>query len=417
MITLRAKVALSCAAVSIALAAAAEPAVKPAAEDPAKAALRAGGEAYDQTRCADVLAILEALPAGTSLDGVSTYRRGYCLGATRRGDPMPEYRKAAELLASETAAPGAPLEAHFYRVNALLNTQQRDEARKAAQLACERHRGGTLIVPQADADGWFRLGKLYRDAGDDKGALAPFRRALEASQGGSTLNVAYLERIADGARAAGDIELAKLAAAKLEERRPTDPQNALRRGRTLLASGDIPGARLAFNAARPAGGEVGMAAQYSAMALDRLEELVPFKLAPAETLADGTPIASADLAAAISDVSRRAWTLMQQGKYIEKPRKKGTGTRLFPAPETETELRLLQAEFAGVLRESIVRGAPIREWAIQGGFAPLIHHPWARLFREQAEKREAAAKAPAAAPAAPPAGGAPAPQPGASPAR
>lgn len=373
-------------------------------DDDVRAAARAAAQAYDAGRCNDVLARLGALsPEGVAkLDGVSHYRWGFCEAQVKRADPKPRYETSIALLAKETAKPDAPLEAHFYRVNGLLNLQRTDDARKAAALAIERHKGGSLTVGETDADGWFRLGKLYRDGGDEKGALGPFARALDASEKGSVLNTAYIERIADAARTAGDLPLAQRASAKLEERRPTDPQNALRRGRDLLAAGDLGGARQAFNAARPAGGEIGMSAQYASMAIDRIAEIEQFGLQPAETLADGTPIPQANLEQAIVTVANRARKVLD-APAVEVARKKRPGTRLAPSKATAEELRLVQAEFCGILKQAVISGAPLREWSIQYGLAPLIHHEWSRLYRENAEKRKAdAAKPPVAAtPAAP----------------
>jgi hypothetical protein len=39
----------------------------------------------------------------------------------------------------------------------------------------------------------------------------------------------------------------------------------------------------------------------------------------------------------------------------------------------------IQSRFAGLLLDAVSSGAPLREWAVQGGFAPLILQPWERL--------------------------------------
>ncbi|RMF72027.1 MAG: hypothetical protein D6738_12425, partial [Acidobacteria bacterium] len=288
-------------------------------------------------------------------------------------------------------------EAHFYLVNALLNLGRVEEARRAAGEAVARWKAGRLTVAQDRPDAWFRLGKRFRDAGDDKGALEPFRRALDAEVAHpGTLRDAYLERIADGARAAGDTALARRAQALLDARRPGDPENLLRAARTALAEGRLDEARAAFNALRRRRGDLGMAAQYAAMVIDRIEEVRKADLEPATSLADGTPLAEVDdLAGALRETAARAFAALD-GEAVEKPRKKAKGVRLVPSAQARRELLLVEAEFAGLLREAVVRGAPLREWAVQGGYAPLIHHRWTKLFAQRAEKRRAAKAAPAA---------------------
>lgn len=368
--------------------------------DPALEATKAAREAaiqaavaYDAGRCSQVLGILGALPEASvaALDGVSHYRWGYCQGLLRRDSPLDQYRESARKLAVEAEAEDASVDAYFYRVNALLNLRKSDEAREAAARAVERWKGGTLTVAQDDGRAWFRLGKLHRDAGQTKGAAEPFKRALALHDAGdSRLNDAYLQRIADGLRAAGDDEGAMKALAALQKLRPADPQTALREARTLIAGGDYEAARKLVQKARAGTGDTAMLAQYTAYGIVRLQELAKWDLAPAESLADGTPIVEADLRGELRASAREAFQLFQ-GPAIEVPRKKNKAvTRLKPAPEVDEQMRITQSIFCGLLKEALLRGAPLREWAIADGYAPLIHHPWRKLFREQAEKRKAA---------------------------
>ncbi len=361
--------------------------------DAALAAMSRAAESYEAGRCAEVLAAFETLDeaARAGLDGLAHYRWGYCTGALRRGDPVPHYREAARLL-SAAAGTSQDLGTHFYLVNALLNLGRADEAAAAARRAVALWKSGRLTVPQGRPNAWFRLGKLFRDAGDAKGALDPFRRALDAEvTHAGTLRTAYLERIADGARQAGDVALAERAQSLLDARRPGDPKNLVRRARTLLAADKLDEAQAAFDAVRRRGGDLGMAAQYASSVIDRIREVRKEGLEPATALADGTPLAEVtDLAAALRDAAGRASQALA-GPAEERRRRKGEGVRFVPTPAAKAELLLVQAEFVGLLREAAVRGAPLREWAVQGGYAPLIHHRWIKLFRQRAEQAAATA--------------------------
>ena len=372
-------------------AAAGTTAVASGATDAALAAMSRAAESYETGRCAEVLDAFEALDEASraGLDGLAHYRWGFCLGALRRGDPAGHYREAARLLAA--AAESSPdLMTHFYLANALLNLGQSDDAAKAARQAVALWKSGRMTIPQDRPNAWFRLGKLFRDAGDPKGALDPFRRALDAEvRHGGTLRTAYLERIADGARQAGDVALAERAQSLLDARRPGDPGNLVRRARTLLAANKLDEAQAAFDTVRRRGGDLGMAAQYASQVIDRIREVRKEGLEPATALADGTPLdAVADLAAALRETAVRANRALS-GEAAEKKRKKGKGVRFVPTPAAKNELLLVEAEFVGLLREAVVRGVPLREWAVQGGYAPLIHHRWIRLFRQRAERAAA----------------------------
>ncbi len=148
-----------------------------------------------------------------------------------------------------------------------------------------------------------------------------------------------------------------------------------------------------------------MQAQYTSYAIERMQELAKWDLLPAENLADGTPIVEADLRGELRKSAREAFQSFQ-GPALYIPRKRNKAeTRIQPSPEVDESMRITQSVFCGLLKEAVLRGAPLREWAISDGYAPLIHHRWRKLFREQAEKRAAeAAKAPAPASVKPEAG-------------
>jgi tetratricopeptide (TPR) repeat protein len=375
------------------------PATKARADEEPPTAAERAAKAYDAGRCGAVLGLFEGLPekSRAALDGVSLYRWGFCLASVRREDPTDLYRAAAARLSEATADPGASLDEHFYRVNAFLNLRDRDAARAAAAEAVERYGDGALLVPEGDPNAWFRLGKLHRDAGDETGALEPFARAITlAEDDPDSISLAYAERIANAARVAGRVELAQRALAIVQSRRPRDPRNALRLGRNHLAANDLDAAEAAFREARRVPGDTGMSAQYALETIERIRELRRFGLEPATNLADGTPIAEADLRTQLADAARRGWELIRSGESREVARKRREGTRPAPTPEVKEELRLVEAEFVGLLRQAILVGADIRGWAVASGYAPLIHHPWRKLFvqRVREERREQVLEAP-----------------------
>ena len=77
---------------------------------------------------------------------------------------------------------------------------------------------------------------------------------------------------------------------------------------------------------------------------------------------------------------------------VEVPRKNKSlpGTRPAASAETLAQLLPIESRFAGLLLDAVSTGAPLREWAVQGGFAPLILQPWERLVVD----RDSAARQP-----------------------
>jgi hypothetical protein len=354
------------------------------------AAVTRAAEAYEAGRCADVLAAFGTLPAdaATALDGVSLYRWGFCSGNAGGGDAFEYYRRAAEKLQAETASPGAPLDAYFYRVNALLNLDLQPEAETAAKLAVERYGAGTLTVPQDDASAWFRLGKLYTDAGDPQGAMKPFGRSLDAAAARpGSLRSAYLERIANYARQAGDAPLAQRANAMLLAAAGATPggapDNPLQRMRALVRAGQYDEARAVLETLARDSGDVGMVAQYALGALDRVRDVEAQggKPEPRATVEGRSYPGALSLEEALAATGREGWTAIGEGRVVEVPRKNRSlpGTRPAAAFETLERLLPVESRFAGLLLDAVATGAPLREWAVQGGFAPLVLQPWERL--------------------------------------
>jgi tetratricopeptide (TPR) repeat protein len=364
----------------------------------------AAARAYEAGDCAGVVRLLgEQEPAASALDGISLYRRGFCRAALGRSGADADYAAAAERLAELIESGDAALDSHFYRVNALLNVGREDEATIAAQAAVESFRAGILDVPSTNAESWFRLGKLYRDAGDSAAALEPLGRAVTAAeQNEDGLREAYLERIVRWAGEEDDPGLADRAVKLMTRGRETTPSGLLALARADIGAGRLDSALEKFMLARRGGGEIGMAAQYAANAIQRANELKRWDLQPVLASADGTPLG------ALSDTELRQRIVAEaaelapllEAEPIEVPRKKGEGTRLMPPPEVATALRELQARLSGLLLEASRRGVPLREWAISGGYAPLVHHPLQRLYVQNARKRidEQAAESPPQSP-------------------
>lgn len=357
------------------------------------AQIERGARAYEQGNCAEVLAAYAAVPDAENalaLDGITLYRWGYCLAAQGRPGAEAKYQKSAESLGFETTTPAARLEAHFYRVNALLNLQRAAEAQEAARLAVERYRGGTLVVPADDPAAWFQLGKLFRDAGDAKGALEPFTRALQVHEKGpAKLRRAYLERILDLATQQQDVELARRVNRELDTGATDERASAAREGRILLAAGDYEGAREAFDKAGRGGGSAAMDAQYAAAAARRALELRGWGREPVRTLPDGrnvADLATDDVRGALREVAVEAFKLFEQGHTVEVPRKKGQGTNAAPPPEDVRRLHDLQARFVGLLVDAVARRVPLQEWCVVDGYPPLVHNPWTVLYVQRAAR-------------------------------
>ncbi len=343
--------------------------------------------AYDRGRCGEVLAAYNqvGMRDANMITGVDNYRIGFCMAFLRRGDAAPYYEAALAELAIVTATEDAPLETYFYQVNALLNLDRKPDAVKAARLAVERWEAGQLVVPEEQPEAWFRLGKIFRDAGNIQGAVEPFSRALAAAEAGGTLRDPYLERIARGASEAGNTDLARRAGALLAKHAGTDAVSRLRLGKALLAAGDLAGAREAFASAGKTPGEAGLPGQYATRVVDRMQELTKWKLDLPQELPDGRSLielSAAETRDALGNASKAAFKAMA-GRSIEVPFRKKAGTRAMPHPDTLAEMRSAQQIFVALTREALVRGYPLREWAVGGGFTTLIYHPWKKLFRQR----------------------------------
>jgi tetratricopeptide (TPR) repeat protein len=363
--------------------------VPAAAQDAGPSGLRERiAEAYEAGRCQQVVALARQLErlGPQAVDGITHYRWGFCAARLDRGDPIAHYEEAAERLGEAASEGGAGLEEHFYRVNALINLGRAEASVQAAEAAIESWNAGGFTVDEDSPTAWFRLGKLFRDAGQAAGALEPFGRALELAEAGRPLRDAYVERIARGAREAGASELAAKASALLAQRPAEGPADALRVARTRLAANDLDGAQKAFRQARRAGGNLGMIGQYGARAIQRAKRLQRQGLEPIDVLPDGTPLSAVPLERLqreLAQTARVAWEVISR-PTIERARKEGPGTRVAAAPETIERMREVRREFVGLLLEALRRGAPIRGWAVQGGYSPLIHHPWINLHHRDA---------------------------------
>ena len=372
-----------------------------AGDDDIATLLEIAEKAYEREMCPQVIAQLREVEARAPerVDGVSYYRWGYCSAKQKQPDAEKYYLEARKRLDEAASSPDARLDTHFYRVNSLVNLELEEDARNAAKEAVSRWEKGTLVVPAEDPEAWFRLGKLFRDAGDPKGAAEPFSRALGlVEQGGHTLRAAYIERIARGAVDAGDGELGARATALLKDSSSEGPEELLRLGRVEVGAGKLDEARQTFQRARAAGGDAGMQAQYSMEAVKRGQEVRKKGLEPTTSLADGRPLADLDRGELRSEIAALIGPIGEalQGAAIEVPRRSGKGTKPAPAPDVAKRLSELQAQLSGLLLESVRRGAPLREWAVSGGFAHLVHNELTKIFVAERRKQRAeeSAKAP-----------------------
>lgn len=357
----------------------------------AREAAAAAARAYEAGDCAAVLEAFGRLEGEAGLDGISHYRWGFCLAYLRRGDPAPHYEKAAELLSARAAKEDSSLEEHFYRVNALLNLRRGEEARAAAKDAVERWRTGRLVVPEKDPEAWFRLGKLFRDAGDAKGALEPFQRALDvAEKEGKPLRTAYLERIVDAGRAIGAGSLVLRATRMLQEVEPAAGSDPIRLVRARLARGDLAAAREAIAPLVNRPGEAATDARYVLSVIDRALEVGKHKLEPMTELPDGRLVASLsddELETQIAEVVKEAARLIREGDTRQVALKRREGVRIAPSREVRAALWDQQAKLAGLLLEAVQRGVDLRGWAMRGGYAQLVFKPLVKVFLENARNR------------------------------
>lgn len=358
------------------------------AGDPPADPLLLASIAYDAGRCNEVLAIYQALPPATRVDGVSMYRWGFCLADTGQADGSERYERAAEQLATELSGSPTPLLLSFYRVNALLNLGRRDEAATVAREAITAYRDGRYELEGEYAFAWFRVGKLMLDAGEPQAALVPYRRAVELGKAQpGTLRTAHVERIASLASTQGDTALAADATALLEQLAPGSPRVALQRAHLLLLGGRWDEARALLKPFARGATDAEMEARYALALVDRAAEVAGWALRPADQTADGVVISGLsgdELLAALQAGTQRAYRAML-GPAREVALKRG-GTRAAPTPETATAMRESQAEMVGLWLEALGRNAPLRVWATQAGFPMLINQKWELLFSQRLDQ-------------------------------
>lgn len=339
--------------------------------------------AYDAARCPEVLRLYQSIPAAAlgEVDGIAHYRWAFCLAQARAEGFFDHYKQSADLLARQTEAKDASLEAWFYRVNALLNLQMPAEASTVARQALAQWQAGALTVPEKDPQSWFRLGKLFRDGGEGSGALEPFRRAVDlATQTPGSLRAPYLERIADHAAQQGDNALASRANALLGKAAPAAAGDQ-RQGRALLAEGKLAPARDWFASRSTGPSDEAMFNQYAVGAIDRTLELSAWNLDPNPVNPDGSPVAN--LREGLLGAAQEAWKTLTQCRVLEVPRKKGPGTRPDIDPDCRKAYGPVQARFAGLILRAVAAGELVREWAVEGGYAPLIIRPWEKLVLDR----------------------------------
>jgi tetratricopeptide (TPR) repeat protein len=409
-----------------------------------------GDAAYEAGRFSEALAAYRQAEAAGELDGVGLYRMGYCVGAVERnGEASREvYARAAERLNEESARSGASLETHFYRVNVLLNLGREEEARQAALRGVEAAEAGAF-AERTGGTAWFRIGKIYRDAGKGPEALVPLARALEAWERDGQAVPAYVERIVSFALEEADSRLARRGTALLA-RTPGGRDRAARAELALLVrEGSLAEARAfaATGALRVSPTDQ----RYVESLLDRLADRDGQPVPLPTELSDGRPLrrleaeevraeligASRSLALLVARPPR--WLALRQAQ-LQATSVAGQallGGTALPCPgaalladrrlsailgrevlgrlgpeelrgpgwtaEERSEVVRAYRLFLALAQEALIRAAPLRAWATEGRYAPFLFKPLPRLARDRHGIRRSLARgeegeAPAAGP-------------------
>lgn len=389
-----------------------------------------GDAAYEAGRFHEALVAYREAESAGELDGVGLYRMAYCVGSVERNAEASReiYDRAAEALGEEALLDGASLETHFYRVNVLLNLGRDEEAREAAARGVEAYESGAFIS-RTDGTSWFRIGKMFRDAGRGDEALAPLGRALETWEKDGQPVAAYVERIVTFALEESDSALARRGTALLA-RTPGGRGRAARAELALLVrEGNVAEAR-AFLASGALGDSV-TERRYLDSVLERLTNAKGEPLPLPGELPDGRSLARLEAEAVRAEligasrslgqlVARRPLWLSLRGAQMHAA---GLGTRSLlaaaplplPAGPLLADRRgsaVLGSELVGrtgprdlqgvgwtraersevlpayrlflaLAREAIVRGAPLRAWATEGRYAPFLFKPLPRVARDR----------------------------------
>ncbi len=325
---------------------------------PDSEARRAGEEGarlYDAGDYDAALPFLESAAESGLEDGVLLYRLAYLYD--RKSMPeksLPFRQKAAPLLEKLAASEEGSLETWYYLTANYASLERVEEMRKAARQGIAKY-GET---PDLSGGDLFRLGRLYQFVEEGSRGAAAYRRSVAAfeKEKSPSRTLYPLALLAD---ARTDVQGRQFAEALRKFRKVAEisPENAPHPFETALAhlgAGNLEEAQAGFEQVRDEA--LATEAQYGADVARRLREAG----GALTRMPDGKGLLEMDNSVLGEAILSAAGSLR---KAREDQEKGEGGAEAVRAP---------QQLFFSLVGEWMLRGNPIREAALAGGYADLI---------------------------------------------
>jgi tetratricopeptide (TPR) repeat protein len=321
----------------------------------AKRAAEEGGRLYDEGKYEEALPLLEKAADQGIEDGELFYQLAYVYEFKSMADKSRSYReKAIPLLEKKARSKRGSLESWYYLTAVYANLDRTDEVAKAAREGIARYGEKTGL----SAEDQFRLGRLYQFAGDGSRGAAVYRRAVEAFEASAHPN-AVLFALALLADARTDFSSRRYAEAskKFDRAAPLAPWLApspYERALLHLGAGELDKAAAEFAQVRDE--NLLTEAQYGADVARRLGGAG----GATDKTSEGKSFMELDNAA-LGEAIQKAADGLKAARDAESAGKGGGETR-----------RASERLFFSLVAEWMLRGNPIREQALSGGYADLI---------------------------------------------
>ena len=318
-------------------------------------AAQEGAALYERGDHDAALPLLEKAAEKGLEDGDLFYRLGYIYNQKASTEQAKGYwERAIPLLEKRADSPDSRLETHYYLTAIFANLQRGDEMKRTARRGVEKF-GQRHDLPGSEL---FRLGRLYQFLDQKEQAAAAYRRGVEAFASETSPNP-MLYALALTADARADFQARRFGGAALKFERATrvNPKAAIlpfERALAHLGAGDYDAAAVAFAETRE--DPLATEAQYGADLARHLKAAG----GPVVAMPEGESLAAMDEGVLEKAILARADSL----RRIREQAEKGNAR-----PES---VREAERVFFSLASEWMIRGRPIREPALAGGYAELI---------------------------------------------
>ncbi len=160
----------------------------------AKKELRKADQLYFDKKFDEALrSYLAAYDRGCQ-DGVTSYKIAYCYMKTGDNEKEKEFLDIATASLQNESSQTPSLENHFYLANCYINLGKKDDAIEASKKTTELYENGALGKLK-DATSFFRIGKVYIDAGNLEKAIEHYRKAYLLSEKEKAFPIEYKKMI------------------------------------------------------------------------------------------------------------------------------------------------------------------------------------------------------------------------------